>query len=395
MGVAESYCMAWTSYVWLLWLPSMPWMLIFFARFLKNRSIFISDESGPTPHSPFITFQITTKSCPPIVERVVQDLRATCSSIGYSNYKIDVVGDACGTMPVPDDYSTPNHTRFKARALHYAVEQRRLKGENSDKLWIFHLDEESFVTKQCLISILRYLERPNPKPVAEGPIFYPNGLETTGISRFADSLRPYICYNCVSELRNGIPTYIHGSNLLVRADVEDAVGWDFGSYSAGEDGFFATQIWRKFGKVFDWHGGVVEEQPPLTVNDWVRQHGRWFIGSMQNMRFLPTRKKMEVLTQLIGWAASFPALIADAIALFFTQSIPILVEIFLMSMTLIWLQSFQNGMRFNTRRLSPAKRLLIHLELLVAIPFINVVEAAAAASAFLRRRNFQWIPTTK
>lgn len=370
-------------------------MLIFFARFLKNRNIFISKESAPLPHSPFIIFQITTKSCPSVVGRVVQDLRATCSGVGYSNYRIDIVGDECGSVSVPKEYSTPNHTRFKARALHYAVEWRRRRGENSDRFWIFHLDEESFVTQQCLASILRYLDRPNPKPVAEGPIFYPNLVETAGISRFADAVRPYICYNCVSELRSGPPTYIHGSNLLVRADVEDAVGWDFGRYSAGEDGFFANEIWRRFGNVFDWHGGVIEEQPPLTVNDWVKQHRRWFIGSMQNMRFLPTRKKLVVLSQLVGWAWSFPALIADVLALFFVQSIPFVVTIFLWSMTLIWLQSFQNGMRFNTRKLGLARRLLIHLELLVAIPLINVVEATAAVSAFLYRRDFLWVPTAK
>jgi len=329
------------------------------------------------------------------VDQVVQSLKTTCALIGYSNYRIDVVGDECGTVAVPKEYSTPNHTRFKARALHYAVEQRRQSGENTDKVWIFHLDEESFVTQQCLVSILKYLERPNPKPVAEGPIFYPNGIDTTGISRFADAIRPYICYNCVSELKNGLPSYIHGSNLLVRSDLEDTVGWDFGKFNAGEDGFFANQIWKKFGNVFDWHGGVIEEQPPLSIKDWVRQHRRWFIGSMQNMRFLPRRKKFVVLTQLIGWAWSFPALIADVIALFFTQSIPLLASIFLWSMTLIWLQSFQNGMRFNTKRLRPAKRLLIHLELLIAIPLINAVEALAAVSAFFTRGNFQWVPTTK
>jgi cellulose synthase/poly-beta-1,6-N-acetylglucosamine synthase-like glycosyltransferase len=370
-------------------------MLIFFYRFLKNRSIFINNESTPLPHSPFIIFQITTKACPPVVDRVVQDLRANCSSVDYSNYRIDIVGDECGNLPVPKEYSTPNHTRFKARALHYAVEWRRQRGENTDKTWVFHLDEESFVTKQCLGAILRYLDKPDPRPVAEGPIFYPNGMDTAGISRFADAVRPYICYNCVSELKSGLPSYIHGSNLLVRSDIEDAVGWDFGEYSAGEDGFFAGQIWRKFGKVFDWHGGVIEEQPPLTVKDWVRQHRRWFIGSMQNMRFLPRRKRIEVLSQLVSWGWSLPALVVNVLAFFFTQSIPLVASIFLWSMTFIWLQSFQNGMRFNTRGLGFARRLLFHLELFVAIPFINAIEALAATSGLLYRRNFQWVPTTK
>jgi beta-1,4-mannosyltransferase len=381
--------------LWLLWIPSTPWMLVFFVRFLKNRSKLISNGSSPLPHSPFIIFQVTTKSCPPVVGRVVGNLRETCARIGYSSYRIDVVGDECGTVPVPGGYSTPRGTRFKARALHYAVEWRRRRGENTDKVWIFHLDEESFVPEQCLGSLLRYLEKPNPKPVAEGPIFYPNLVEEAGLSRFADAVRPYICYNCMSELKNGFPSYIHGSNLLVRSDIEDQVGWDFGAFTAGEDGFFATEIWKKFGKVFDWHGGVVEEQPPLTVRDWVRQHRRWFIGSMQNMRFMPRGKKLEVMSQLLGWAWSLPALVADALALFFPQTIPLGVTLFLWSMTIIWLQSFQIGMMFNTSKLRFSKRLKIHLELLAAVPLISLVEAAAAVSALLYHRDFRWIPTAK
>ena len=36
---------------------------------------------------------------------------------------------------VPDDYQTPNHTKFKARALHYAV----MNSKRSDKTWTVYL----------------------------------------------------------------------------------------------------------------------------------------------------------------------------------------------------------------------------------------------------------------
>jgi len=41
---------------------------------------------------------------------------------------------------VPNDYSTPKNTLFKARALHYAAQHVDL----NRNAWVIHMDEESF-----------------------------------------------------------------------------------------------------------------------------------------------------------------------------------------------------------------------------------------------------------
>ena len=63
--------------------------------------------------------------------------------IGYvkkldmTNYRIDVVSevnesfDGAVTITVPQNYSTFNNAKYKARALQYAIEQREKKGENT------------------------------------------------------------------------------------------------------------------------------------------------------------------------------------------------------------------------------------------------------------------------
>jgi beta-1,4-mannosyltransferase len=92
-----------------------------------------------------------------------------------------------------------------------------------------------------------------------------------------------------------VPTNMHGSNLLVRADIEDSVGWDFKGIRASEDQRFGYEVWRKIGSVFGWHGGLLEEQPPFTVSDWISQRRRWLIGNIANARVvkLPWRKKVN------------------------------------------------------------------------------------------------------
>src|SRR6185437_13889050 len=52
---------------------------------------------------------------------------------------------------VPSSYETPHHTRFKARALQYALERRTPVPEPYN--WILHLDEESMVTPSAIAGV--------------------------------------------------------------------------------------------------------------------------------------------------------------------------------------------------------------------------------------------------
>jgi len=66
-------------------------------------------------------------------------------------------------------------------------------------------------------------------------------------------------------MTNPPPMHMHGSNLLVRSDIEDSIGWNFGPTLA-EDEIFGYKIYDKYGsKSLDWHGGILLEQPPLNI----------------------------------------------------------------------------------------------------------------------------------
>ena len=80
-------------------------------------------------------------------------------------FVIEVVTDKeIGSMPrsakvreivVPDEYRTPAGTKFKARALQYALEP--YVDILNDDDWIVHLDEETIVTNSSLIGILNFI----------------------------------------------------------------------------------------------------------------------------------------------------------------------------------------------------------------------------------------------
>ena len=103
---------------------------------------------------------------------------------------------------------------YKGRALQYAVEVRREEGKNTEDISVFHLDDESLITKQTLCSVLTYLED-KPKPISEGLIIYPlKQKERIKFPHLMDTLRPFCCYECLEFMNTGKPAFIHGSNLL-------------------------------------------------------------------------------------------------------------------------------------------------------------------------------------
>ena len=393
-------------YIWLLWLLPAPCFVYFFVSYLReNRNLINRDLSEPIPRNPRILFQITSKKCPPVVHEAVNRIAEVAAKTEYTNYSIDVVTDreakigGANMVIVPPSYQTENRARFKSRSLHYAVEYRRLRQENTKDIWVLHLDEESFITKQTLISVLKYLGRPKPALVSEGPIIYPNKMFDLGITRYSESLRPYTCYNCVSEMTSSVPLNMHGSNLLVRADVEDTVGWDFGGIGASEDQRFGHEVWRKMGSVFGWHGGLLEEQPPLTVSDFVAQRRRWLLGNMANARVgkLPLRKRVNSIVQMTSWIVGFPAGIATMLAFVLPQNIPLWFHVALVGSTVLWLLSYQIGLGHNIQpfRFSRMRRLKEHVIMLALTVPLGLMETYAAFTAPLYRKGWAWVSTPK
>jgi beta-1,4-mannosyltransferase len=316
----------------------------------------------------------------------------------------------------------------KGRALQYAVEHRQRIGKNTSKGWIFHMDEESYVTPQTILALLKFIGK-GKGVVSEGPIFYPLKFDSANrLTALAESVRPFACYDCVSQMTNPPPLHMHGSNLLVRSDIEEDIGWNFG-YTLAEDQMFGYSVYEKYGQgSMGWHGGILLEQPPLNLKDHFFQRRRWFLGTMQNLDKFPRWHRYKVmfksLTLFLGFASGvastalmiqayiFPlfslstnelgiissdimslpenllitsAFSSIANSLLTTTPIELGTTAILLFASLVWLGSYQLGLFLNLRysKMKWAKKILLHLQTLFLCPVIGLVETFPAVWAII------------
>jgi egghead protein (zeste-white 4 protein) len=425
------------------WFSTIPVAFLTLARLLRNRRIFVERDLRRIHNDPVIIFQITTRSATktPVVIRGVESIVESCRKVNYNSFEISVVTDDekdidtlsrynCEVIVVEKQYST--NAIKKGRALQYAVECRRKYMKNSFKHWIFHMDDESCVTTQTILSLLKFIRSSGSAVVAEGPIFYPLKFENANpITAIAESIRPFTCYDCVSQMTNPPPIHMHGSNLLVRSDIEDVIGWNFGPTLA-EDQLFGYKVYEKYGpKSLGWHGGMLLEQPPLNIKDHFMQRRRWVLGSLQNISAFPIIHKFKVMFKLSTYFLGFISGIVS-IFLYFHLQFPKLLDLFslqdilshlnivdigprvneivgalsaesifntlstgtatditiglmLIFPYILWLFSYQVGLFLNLRysRIIFKKRVFMHLQTLVLSVLIGLIETFPAFYAML------------
>ena len=428
-----------------LWLAYLPVALIFLRGYVRNRKRYVNTNLARIHNDPFIAFQIMTRSArvSDVVERGIESIRSSCRDISYENYSITVVSDdpedasytkGAEVLVVPGEYKTKNGAIRKARALQYANDVRRSRGEAGKNRWNFHMDEESAVTAQTVLSLLACI-REGKGLVSEGPIAYPFKMrQSARLAFLTDSIRPFQCYDCVSYMTNPPPMYMHGSNLLVRSDVEDRVGWDHGK-SLAEDQLFGVKVFEMFGNVFGWHGGVLLEQPPLTLGDHFKQRRRWIFGTLQNLRYLPFRMKLRIyLRSATTWLGFLSAIASTCLGIdyFLSYGVPyffgflqfvrdpvggaasLFAEVSLlghfasvppgqitnltaglvtlafgaslMLASVIWTVSYQVGLKHNLRfgKYTSGQKFALHLEQLILGPVIGVIETLPSLYAIIQ-----------
>lgn len=402
------------EYLWLLWFPSAPIMIYFFIRALQNHKAYEQKTFNYQPEkAPKIVFQFCSRDAPPIVYEAIKRVHEVCMSLGYEKYQVNLVTDTkvpkgaaqtvnAKNIVVPSKYQTNPPVKYKARALQYALERRKKHPHTYAKTWIYLLDEESMVTPQTIRALLHHTSNKDAKPIAEGGIKYPNNFFQTHIfCSMAETLRTYVCYDCVTQMSSGgMPSHMHGSNLLVRSDIEAQVGWAHKRVDASEDQRFGWEATLKLGKdLFGWHGGTIEEQPPRTVRDMLKQRQRWFVGNIHNLQNakVPIKKKLTISLRWIAWFTGFPSGLASFAILLIPQNIPGWLQIFLLFNTFTWLIGYQVGLRLNIKNygLPKHKSIMWHLVTLVLTPFVGIVETFGVFTAPMQLRNFKRTPTPK
>jgi beta-1,4-mannosyltransferase len=234
----------------------------------------------------------------------------------------------------PTAYRTARGTTRKGRALQYALDERRRLGLPMEELWVYHQDDETAVGEDTILGIDEFVrEHRGEKALGAGIILYPQHAadlrpqQIQEFNRTKDDLRTIFTLTSKHNVFSGF----HGSHYLVRADVEDATGWDVGADMTSEDLIFENLVRRDHGPICHLLKGFAYEQAALDWRDQVRQRRRWFQGwwrAVFRQPFsLPRRLGMSysmivwmaaifsLAAMISGWTLGFASLVPAAGAL--------------------------------------------------------------------------------
>jgi len=293
---------------------------------------------------------------------------------------------------VPSDYKTPNNTRYKARALHYAAELRKRLRYDPEKTWVYLMDEESIVGEDTVLGIVDFIENESKKGrlVGQGLIVYPNFWGKNILASLEDSIRAgddISRYNLQAKMGK-VVVGVHGSHLLYRLDVEEKVGWDFGLVRA-EDTMFGLLVNKYFGSVLGWLKGKLYEQSPFSIREFMKQRRRWVWGSLDILlkRGVGLKYKLVVVASVISWLSSLPSIVVAYINLVYPTPLPHPLASIPLGFSIATLAYiYWEGSKLNlqpTRKDSLWRRVLNVL----AIPVIAPLEGLAAWYGLLTYRK--------
>jgi egghead protein (zeste-white 4 protein) len=239
-----------------------------------------------------------------VVLSTIRRCQAEMAKTPLAPYVIEVVIDECANVVllpvdavdvrvivVPREYATPNNSRFKARALHYAL----LNSKISDTAWVVHLDEETQPTSSAIKGVCKFIcqeEASGRLRVGQGALLYHREWERHPFLTLADNVRTGDDFaRFYLQHRLGFTIFgLHGSFIVVRNDVEKATGgFDFGPHGdITEDAFWALKAMQN-GLRCAWVEGFLEEQSCMSVIDFLRQRRRWFHGLVKTVLYAPVK----------------------------------------------------------------------------------------------------------
>jgi len=224
---------------------------------------------------------------------------------------------ADGTMvrvvTVPRAYQTPNGTRFKARANQYAHELRAAEGEARPDVWVLHMDDDTGVGVDTVDRLARFvnsqwLAGSQGCHLAQGVLSYPREFGANRLLWLADAVRPGcdISMFAATTGRGWPRAGLHGELLMIRASVEQEIGWDFGPRSIVEDAEFALMFCDRHPGRSDWFAGLSYGASPTTLTDFVRQRERWAWGLLELVpkSSIPWRQRLLLLHNVVVWASA-------------------------------------------------------------------------------------------
>ncbi|MEU7280303.1 glycosyltransferase family 2 protein [Streptomyces sp. NPDC045431] len=317
-------------------------------------------------------------------------------------------------VAVPKAYETPNGTRFKARANHYAHELRIGEGEALDDVWVLHMDDDTGVGPDTAAALAQFVNRQRragdqAKHMAQGILAYPRENAVNRFTWLADAVRPA---DDIARFRafTGLGTPVagvHGELLLLRASIEATIGWDFGPKAIVEDAQLALTFCRTYPGRSDWFNGRCYGASPATTRDFVKQRERWAWGlvALCFNRTIPLRYRWFLMLCMVSWVLGplqhvatvlFVAwLVGDFNTSPVTQSVVVMWS--LSFAYVIW--TYWEGLRLNALVSFNGKRAWWEpFAVLALIPVFSVMEGLGGLRGlikFLRREENKFVVIAK
>jgi egghead protein (zeste-white 4 protein) len=387
------------------WAAAFPAGLLGTLALLAPRHGRHRDAGAPCEH--LVCFRIVSRGRnASALADTVESVRTAMAVRPLFPYRIEVVTDQPVVLPwgddlrayvVPADYVTPNRSLYKARALHFVTEVSDLP----DQAWVFHCDEESWVTTGLVGGIrdavvqeegrVWFGERPR---IGQGCILYYRNLAKHPVLTLADSLRTgddmtrFFLQFRLGKTFSGM----HGSFILVRSDVEREVSFDVGPEgSITEDAWWAFQQ-RYAGRRFRWVDGYLVEQSPEHWMDFAKQRRRWYSGLWKVCLYAPATfvSRLTMMAFLVAWLVSAVGgayTVVNLLTGFVTPWIPAQLGGFVLSW---YLTCYLTGLWLNLRsmpvaeRPSPARQALLYAAQVVLLPVFGALEAFGVFLAVAR-----------
>jgi egghead protein (zeste-white 4 protein) len=303
-------------------------------------------------------------------------------------------------ITVPRRYRTPNGTKFKARANHYAHVLRTGQREDSDDIWVLHMDDDTGVGPDTAIAMARFIEEqfeagPAAKHMAQGILTYPREYSVNPLTWLADSVRPADDVARFSAMTgSGTPRAgLHGELLLVRASIEAEIGWDFGPRSIVEDAQFALIFCQRFKGRSSWFGGRCYGASPATVTDFIRQRERWawgIVGLVFN-RSVRLRDRAFLGYSLVSWVVgpfqNITVILAIGLIISNLNTTPVslfILPLWALNMSYtIWM--YWEGLRLNAGVSARGRRKWWQpIAVILLIPLFGLMEGLGGLRGFLK-----------
>jgi egghead protein (zeste-white 4 protein) len=308
--------------------------------------------------------------------------------------------DPIRIVNVPKDYETPKGARFKTRANQYAMEARRSAGENTDECYVYHLDDDTHIGKDTAASLAEFIELDGDRfYLAQGILTFPFELTPSKVCRLADAIRPADDLTRFAFFTGKLGTPLgglHGEHVVIRADIEDEIGWDFPD-TVIEDAYFAIQFAMKYPRRSTTLNSYSYGASPAGIRDLLRQRRRWIEGLLRLAfnRKLPWIPKIPLLYSIFTWALAPIQFVGLALMASYLCGIdntspisPLFLPLWSIGLAgIFWF--YIEGLKINLSASDrPKSHLLLSIFIIPAVYLITILETVGVVLGIVRFLGF-------